>query len=216
MTTKPFVPVPNTLQLDAVYVLNGERCENVFHVQGAGITDLSALANKIMDQYTSWETVTAIPLRSNAAQLLKLVVRDMGTQNGQVWERTSSTGIGTGGTPLPNNATVAIKWTTGFAGRSNRGRTFHIGLAREAVSGSFLLTTSVTALIAGYQALLAKLTDSTVFTGFTTVSNLVVVSKYTKARPAGPAVTKNITGVAIVDGYIDSQRRRLPGHNRHR
>lgn len=211
-----FIPTPNTLQLDAIYTCQGERMENIYHVQGTGITDLNALANKVMDQYVAWETAHVNQIRGNGAQLINLVVHDMGTQNGQVWQRSVVGPISTASAAmLPNNCTIAVKWLTGYAGRANRGRTYHIGLNEAMVTGNDVVSSVQTALIAAYADLLTKLTDSTVFTGFVTTAQMVVVSKHFNKLPRAAGVTKAITGCTLTDAHVDSQRRRLPGHNRH-
>ena len=111
-------------------------------------------------------------------------------------------GNGDQGAALPNNVTIAIKWTTGYRGRSYRGRTYHPALYENMVDGNTINSGSGALIVAAYYALIGAIASANY--------ELCVYSRWSdhNSRPIGLATV--ITN-ATMDSTVDSQRRRLPG-----
>jgi len=104
---------------------------------------------------------------------------------------------------VPDNVTVAVRKGSGFSGRSNRGRIFHVGLNIAQIVGDQIDDAAQDALNDAYSALM---TLSPV--GATV--DFVIVSY---CNDGAWRTTANLVAVTEigVDPNIDSQRRRLAG-----
>lgn len=202
-----FVPAHNVVRVDVVYSWKGETCENVFHFQGDDTpepADMSALATAVRN----WRSASLRPLQANDCLHSKVKVQDLSAVDGLGVELLISPADQGNLTDvsLPNNCTVAVGLKTGFSGRSFRGRAFHIGLTEALRTGNQLTPTTITALIAAYNALRGPFTTNNYFLGILSTRHLGAV------RTAG---LFNIVNQVTVNPVLDSQRRRLPEHNRH-
>lgn len=202
-----FVPAHNVVRVDVVYTWQGEVCENVFHFQGDTTpepADMTALGTAVQN----WRLTNLRPLQSNACLLTKVKVQDLSVVSGLGIEQTlSPASQGSLTDPsLPNNCTIAVALKTGFSGRSFRGRSFHVGLTEILRTGNQITGTTQTSLITAYMAL----------RGPFSVNNYVLGVLSTRFGGV-PRLTGVFTPVnaVTVDLNLDSQRRRLPGHNRH-
>lgn len=135
---------------------------------------------------------------------------DIGVAGGgvTVLDTTGLPAAGTAGSTgnMPNNVTIAISLRTGHAGRSHRGRIYHVGMYAGQLDSTAqqLSSGALAAFQTNYTALMNQLSAC----GGGTLCQLAVASwKLLSAFP--------VTGIQI-DPYLDSQRRRLPFHNRHR
>lgn len=209
---KVFVPAPNTLQVEMVYTTYGGHAENVYHVQGdAAITDIAGLASNMITEFEAWETTSMKGLRSSAYALVKTVVRDVGQIDGPVFEHSPVIAGTQAADPVPDNSTIAVKWVTGRGGRSYRGRSYHIGLTTNMVSGDQLAAAFQASLPAAYQALRDRISNFNWNTFGPTHGRLVVVSaSHNKVARAVAEITP-ITDAVLADTNLDSQRRRLRG-----
>lgn len=200
----PFVPAENTVSVAMIFTQANQRIQNVYNVLYDSAPDLATM-NTLAEDFISWWTTYLQPVVTSNASLVAVDLTLLTTDEGLAI--TYGTGLpqaggNTTGQTAPNNVTVAVKWSTILRGRSNRGRTFHIGLQSLQYDQSTLTVAAHGVLVAAYMALLTTIN--------VTGRNLCVVSKYTggAARPA--AVRTPITTVSI-DLALDSQRRRLPG-----
>ncbi len=199
-----FIPAPNTAQIDMVFMYNGQRCENVYHVQQETPYDQTSLA-VLAALFKNWWDTDMRPLCPNTLGLVLIVARSLESESAPTIEYSSGLPIAGAITTvgqLPNNVTVAVKWTTALRGRSYRGRTFHLGLRDDMVTGNTVDPTALTALQGGYQGLIDDLDGLP--------GDLVVVSRYHNNAPRVTAVVTPVQGFSI-DSTVDSQRRRLPG-----
>lgn len=199
----PFVPAPGIITMATIMTWNGERVENTFNYHSAGTIN-STLLQAMAQTYVNWFTAHESDF-SNTVGLELIYLRDLTSQTSTTFEfipPTSTDGTRTSPT-LPNNCTLAIKRQTGLAGRQNRGRVFHVGLTEDLLSGVNTVAQSQAALLAThYSSLLAsQLTDN-------------AVTEVIYHRKLGTGTT--VLGYVCSDFVLDSQRRRLPGHNRHR
>ena len=202
-----FVPAPNVAQVACFYRSFGEACENVYHVLGSSAWTVSSL-NSLCNAFVTWEDTNASHQRHSAVALQSIEATDLTTQNGlQTFFSTGLPidGLNAGG--LPNNVTVAIKHNTGLRGRSFRGRTFWIGLYASVVSGDAISDAMINALIANMNAL------NSLISGVNGGQHVVLSRKHNGADRA-VAVATPVTAYTV-NAVCDSQRRRLPDHNRH-
>lgn len=199
-----FIPAVNTIRAVMEYNHIGQKCENVFHAQMAGavsLTDLTDLAGTLVN----WFDTQLQPLVSNGTSLDKVTCRDMTVESGAAIEFTTDLPmVGTGGSALPGNVTVATKWSTGLAGRSFRGRTYLIGLPVGNNTGS------ANVLDAGYASDLDDAMEALIADITVDDRTFVVASFFHDNAPRVTAVLTPIVA-ASVDTNLDSQRRRLAG-----
>lgn len=197
-----FQPVENTARFEMVYTYNSVTVENVFHVQSAITSWTNSDLTDSCNDFKTWYVDNIKAKQPSTCSLNKIIATSLHTQVSPKIEYVSGlpiTGTGTG-TPLPGNVTVAVKWVTGNRGRSARGRTFHIGLCEEQVTGNLLDETFYTALLTAYENLLPVVNNSS--------KSLRVVSLWHNKVRLAAGVTYPITGCSI-NSTIDTQRRRL-------
>lgn len=198
-----FIPAADTAEVVMTYTLpDGNQAKNVYNVREANITSWSPTAlNLLCDEFEDWETSTAKTMRSTGVLCTRIAARDLSSENGAIVERVVAI-AGTVASPvLPANVTFAIKSSTGFAGRSFRGRTFWIGINEGAVTGDILATAWIEFFIAAMEALQTALLAN----GWVPV----VVSRYSGGSPRSAAVVTDIISYSATDNIIDTQRRRL-------
>lgn len=203
--THGFIPANGVFNFKLIFDQYGQKMMNNFNVlSGGGVlqADMDRIQLKLLD----WLTANWKPASGNTASCSLMVGQYIGVEGGiQKDYVVSPAVVGTVNTgAMPANVTFCAKWGTGFAGRSARGRTFHIGLTSGNVSGNTLIGASVTAFVAVYTALLTKLGAGG------TVDKLVVTSYCNNGFWRINASSLPVTGVSI-EANLDSQRRRLTG-----
>lgn len=204
----PFIPLPDTAQVQMIYTSANEPCENVYYVQGATGWDIAGLT-ALVTYFAAWESGTAHTMRSDNVILTLIRAVDFSTSTGAEVETPQAiTGTLTPN-HLPNNVTWSIKANTGLRGRSFRGRTYWIGLngAQVDTSGQSVLNAPATNIVAGLNTLRTGALPNS--------GKLVVASRFSGGNPRAVGVCTPIIEYVAIDQFTDSQRRRLHGHNRH-
>lgn len=202
-----FIPFDRVAKLEAIFLLDNQRCQNVHHFWfEAAITqqDLEDLAA----EYKTWWDTQLAPHLPTALSLVLIKVTDLTVENGMSIEYSTGLPL-TGDSPsavLPNSCTFTIKWTTGRGGRSYRGRTYFVGLREDIVVNNLVDLAYVTQLIPIYQELV-------VLDLPTNDCVMVVASKFSNGLPRAVGLATVVTNCSI-DRIVDSQRRRLPGRGR--
>lgn len=197
-----FIPAPATVRVEMRFTQQGQKVENVYNVlmtQEINVGNVQALAGV----FASWWTTSMSDDVSTGLTLQSVVATDISVPDGLSIEHTEglpASGLNASGQP-PMNVTVAIKWITGLAGRSFRGRTYHLGIVNNQLANSTVNPSEVTTLHNLYQMLLTEV--------LTTTNHLAVVSKFHNKAPRDTAVVTPIIDVSV-DDTTDSQRRRLP------
>lgn len=191
------------------YNSGGQVCENVYHVLGASewtTTTLGALGV----YFENWENTLGKTRRGTSTQLQAVICVALVTEDGPA----VFSAVAIDGTEpyelLPNNVTLAIKWTTNKRGRSYRGRTYWIGLSlgdQSSVNSNQIDSGRATDILNDM---------TTLMTGTKPNGGQLVVLSYandcTWRTTAEPTV---IVAATLTDPVFDSQRRRLPAHNIH-
>lgn len=198
----PFVPFVNTVQVEMLYRLDGQVCENVLHYTGEAVpteTNMNTLASDIVAR---WNT-NLKPLIHSSAALNSIRITSLQSASAPVIEYTTGLPItGTAaGNAVPNNVTVVTKLITEQRGRSFRGRIYHIGIGTNMFTGNTLVSTYRTSLRAAWLLMLN-------FPG-TPEWSMVVASKVADGAPRTTGVATFVSGISI-NPTLDSQRRRLP------
>lgn len=207
-----FVPIDNCAQVTMLYQTAGDFAENIYYVGSPEAAWTSASLLTLCGVFRSWESASGKTARSTTVGLTMVKARDMTVEGGPEASLVVSPAIfGTDSTgALPDNVSIAIKWVTGVAGRSHRGRTYHIGSTKgfqDTIADNFTAAQAA-ALLTVYGTLL---TDVNATAG----QVMVQVSRQENKTPISPANQHPIIGAQLADLHFDSQRRRLLGHNKH-
>lgn len=200
----PFIPVDKTVKLEGIFLLDGQRIENVHHFyfgNGVDVINMEELAAF----YINWFDTSLAPHLPNAIQLVLVKCTDLTIENGDSIEVTTGLPIAgdAASAPLPNNCTMTIKWITGRAGRSYRGRTYFPVLREDIVVGNMVDAPYAVQLLDVYANLIAV-------NLLTSDCQLVVVSRFHNNAPRAVGLVTPVINL-VIDRVIDSQRRRLPG-----
>lgn len=200
----PFQPAPNTALIEWIYLLDGQLCENTYHVQQSvpfTAGDCSMVATIAYD----WWTDEMSPTISEDVTLLRTEVKGLDDPTSPFFVRTpgtlSSGGAGVGATP--NNVTFAVKHTTALSGRSSRGRWYVVGIPGTLIVASALGLAQAALYVATFVTLDALLVAEGL--------EPVIVSRRQNSVVLPEAVNYPITAHSFTDNTVDSQRRRLPG-----
>ena len=197
-----FTPVDNSARFELVFTHNGVPCENVFHLFSA-ITSWTStdLADSCLN-FKTWWAANLESLVSTETTLVKIIATALHEQTSPKIEYV--TGLPLAGTGLsaamPGNVTLAVKWTSGNRGRSARGRTYHIGLMEDQVTGNQLDESVYTDMLTAYEALMPVVNVSS--------KSLRILSLWHDGVKRDAGLMTPVTGVAI-EPTIDTQRRRL-------
>jgi hypothetical protein len=202
---------------------DGSTASQGFWVKKSGVwtpTTMLALAAVLKTWWNTGDgTQKPFHFQDSGYSLSEIVVRDYTTISSPVV--TYNTGLPIAGTgdpthALPMGVAFALTLRTGLAGRSNRGRTFLMGLTTDFLASEHLNTVSATFaadFVLAYDSLIPAIVagDAT--------ESLVVVSRHWNAGvPRGAMVSRaaGITTPVLSFGYsnllLDFQRSRAPGH----
>lgn len=199
-----FIPVPNTAMVELFFTQDAQNMENTLYFQKGDpwtTLQLATLATEIITWWTAnlaSNTVMGVALRAVKATSLE-------SDTAPAFELPATPGTGGtfSGVALPNNVTMAVKFLTDGRGRSARGRNYIVGIPDSEVTGNTISAAYRNSIVSAYN----ELRDSTVITS----GEHVVVSRFTGGNPRTTGLAQEVTGVAITDAIVDSQRRRLPG-----
>jgi len=207
----PFVPVPNVLEVDPLYLQDGQRVENTLYFEkssGWSPSDITDWLSQVNDLITD----QLMPFLANSIQFIELIARllDTASSIGATVPITPVVTGGVGGGSAPNSVSYAISFKTGLTGRSFRGRNYVPGLPSALISGNTVDAGWRGNIIGFYLALQeAAATNGTPW---------VVVSRFSGVDPVtgdpiprATGVTTPIITVSTFDMTVDNQRRRLPG-----
>jgi len=203
-----FVPFGGGAQVELLLDYDEQQCETTFHVHqdvNWNSLTLPLLASTFYDWWDDYMQAlvpNTVLLRAVRATALHAI-------NAPGVELAVNPPLAGAGTnpQLPNNVTIALKWTTGLRGRSFRGRSYHVGLAEGQVVANIVDSAHLTNLIDAY------MTIPTLLAAVNVEWTLVVASRYENGQPRVSGLMTPITGLTS-DGVIDSQRRRLPKRGR--
>lgn len=202
-----FVPVPATAQFTMVYQgTNGSRMVNVVNLRKiAGDWSPEALEEACV-ALADWHLETYDATQSNQVALVSVEGRDLSTQDSYVFTFPvipAQAGAGTAPV-MPNNVTLAIKFGTPYAGRSFRGRVYHIGASESSITGDFWDGATVDLIVSAWRVLQNSV-------AFELGTELVVVSRVSEGVQRAVGVATPVSYIVVTDLRVDTQRRRLSG-----
>lgn len=201
-----FIPVLNTVGLFLRHSVGGAIMGNQIWVldEEAGI--VSPRVQQITEAVNTWWTTV---LRNQISQSVALVAvegRDFTVPDGEVFvAQNTPPPMGAVASPvLPAHTTLALSLRSGLAGRSRRGRIYHVGLSEGDVTGDFVAQPRADGIKTAWDtlrtAVLAPINCTHVIVSF--VSNGV---------PRETALRTPVTTTTHIDLRVDTQRRRLIG-----
>lgn len=218
------IPGPGLIEVTMGFSMpDGELAVNVFGVDSGGTasisnTDLTQVADVFKDWWQTGDgTHSYRAFQQSSGQLIEVKARDLGDSTSLESIVNVSLSGTDGGEALPNGVTFTLTARTGLAGRSQRGRTFLAGLSKNFLSaGDVNVADSAHAgnAVAAFDGLLASLADITL-TDAGTQPVLAVFSRVSAGIRRAAIAATPIIGYGYHDLFMDYQRRRAPGHNRH-
>lgn len=197
-----FQPAPDIMEIEMRFTQDGQKIENVYHVERDD-SDSPAARLTVATFFYDWWAAEMQPLVAAEVQLREIYVTDLGTEGGgtSTFVPTTTTTGANVNTSMPNHVTLSVSARTNRSGRSYRGRSYFIGLTQNVVTASRVSSGAVAAIQAAYNTLQNTYIEQGV---------LVVLSRRNNGAERLAAVGEPIVQWVIVDDVIDGQRRRLP------
>lgn len=198
-----FQACPNCAEVTVVFTANVERVANVFHAEKPGgydQADINALAN-LVDQYAASQL---LPIMSEDVKYEMVEVRGLDSPNDLIDQDGTNSAFGAVlSAALPNNVTLSLKKTSGFTGRSARGRWYCVGIPTDMLTANENVfdATDVDAWVAAVDRIRFEVEQST--------WNAVILSRYANGVLRDEGETFPWASVVAVNENVDSQRRRL-------
>jgi len=202
-----FVPAVNTVNAFMEFGMpNNVLAGNSLWIRDQLGQPTAARLELLCELLKNWWNTQMKTAVSNEIALVRINARDMTVQNGVVLDYTVGLPIAaTGNSPsMPANVTIAITLRTGFAGRTRRGRLYHIGLTEAQVVGNYISVAAQQFIQNAYRLLRSQYLMPNSF-------EWVVCSRFNNGQPRQQALLTPITEIFMIDRRVDSQRRRLPG-----
>ena len=125
----PFIPIPDTAEVAVRVLQDGQNLANVGMFAIRASPPPPSCKPSPARPSPFWQDQLR-PLVPGTVQLLEVSVVDQSEEGGiAALLAPSSNNAGTSTSPaMPNATTIAVKKNTGRAGRSYRGRVYHVGL----------------------------------------------------------------------------------------
>jgi len=201
----PFQSVPETAEATPIFLVNGQLIQNTYHGRKSGgysTADLEAFAEAVDLSVAAHQ----LPLLSTEVTYVRTEVRGLEFENDQVVIDSTSTDPGTiASPPLPLSVSFAVKRTSGFTGRSARGRVYwpSVNLAQVLATDENRMAVSNAAAVVNA---IEEMRLDIVAAGWVPV----IVSRFANGAPRAEGVTFNWTGTSSDDNRFDSRRDRMP------
>lgn len=201
-----FQRVTDTAEIDIIYSMNGATVQNVFYaalVGGYTLANLDVLAAAVDAQVQgTWKALQPID-----AVYIRTEVRGLAAENDLVTSNNTNTGPGVDASAaIPNNVTLAVKKTSGFTGRSARGRTYWIGIPRDKLTNAnenLLIASYVDFIVAAVDSIRTAIIGAALWTP-------VLVSRFAEGVQRDEGLLFPWAGSVAVDNQVDTLRGRLP------
>ena len=208
----PFVPVPNTAEVELRMTLDSQRIENTLYFFNAAGPDPTSM-NLLAAELETWWINEAAPLLPADVALREIVVTDLTAANSfQITRGITPPEPGTLGQPaLPNNVTLAVSFRTAIRGRGYRGRNYVPALTEGQVVNNTVAGATVTDWATAYASILTDPGIAGAGWVWVVASRYLGVDSNGKPIPRVVGNAEPITSVVVTDATVDSQRRRLPG-----
>lgn len=197
---------PNIVQVEWLYTLDAQQCENRLMVDILAEPDPADLETLAIAAWNWWEE-TYSPFITSQCLLRAVVATSLHTADAPqfTYAPDATTTGGDTGDAMPNEVSLCVSLRSAARGRSARGRWYVAGLPRAAMNGT---NTVFPTTASSYASALSTLFATINGDGHTPV----IVSFFSGGvlRPGGP-VYYGIESAVVIDNIVDSMRRRKPG-----
>jgi len=200
-----YIVADETAKVQMYFSTPGGVAMNVLNFRTDGGWNAVSLDVLVDEVATSWEAQFS-PLQSDQVECYRIVATDLGAPIPAQVDKAPVNDL-TGGRAsviMPGNVTVVTKFGTGLAGRSQRGRTYHIGLTDDMCVGDSLVAGMADTIRDAWIDFAGEVHDSPA------AADLVVVSYCHNNAWRTAAQVLNVT-TFTTEGILDSQRKRLFG-----
>ena len=200
----PDLPVPNTVQVEILYLLFNQRVQNVWHATFPGGVDAVTLSD-CATQFAGWAANVLMPLLSSNCTFIGLEVTNISIPNGGKlsFQQIPAIAGGNINPSEPGNVSLCISLRTAQTGRAYRGRKYIPGMPVNQRTGNQVLSPWAADLVTAVNDLIGFVQG---INGF-----LSVVSRTLDLVERLVPVATTVTAVTFTDLNIDSMRRRLTG-----
>lgn len=194
----------NLAAITLSYTYFGQVTANTLFFTGVSDWNPSTLED-LAEAIIDWWQTEVRPQLSNSLTLVSVEARDLGAVDSYVVEeQCSGDCVGAVTDPgLPGSIAMVIKFSTGLAGRSKRGRNYVMGWGEERVTGNEFVTEYIAPMVASYEALAG-------YVGLVNSSVHVVFSRVDCSDVIDTGDMYPVIGYST-DGLVHTQRRRLLG-----
>lgn len=207
---RPFVPLPDAVQVEARFTLLGQEVEMRWYELFDHTPTAEDMISMNLD-FENWIATILFPSLSSQLQLREIVSTDWSSNSGlqETYVPPGTVVGGQGGAMLPNQIAVVASLRTGRRGRSFRGRTYIPGATEAELSDSNTLSP---ASAAAFSAIMLDIPGF----GTSWPYRLVIGSFYSGVDAQHKPIPR-VTGIATpvdaisIDPVLGSQRRRRPG-----
>lgn len=211
MSTRPFIPAPNTVSVEVFGSYRGAVIESVFHVLKGSPFTLSQVQG-LRGVFVTWINTYWKLCFVSAFLITRVRIKALDSDSAPMEDYPISPVVagtmGCGGQYLPGSACLAFKLATGLSGRSYRGRVYVPVTCTDLTpspGNNDVSTTWSNSVIANISNLL------TVIPAWDASAHLAIASFRHANAWRTTAVVTPVISVVIVDSHLDSQRRRLSG-----
>jgi len=202
----PFIPAPDTAQVEVIASLFGQIIENILYFSVTGgfePTQIAQLAATVADYWSS----DMLPHLSDNYTLLRVEAKDISSDGQPSYTNTAHVGESgaISGGCLPGGSAFCVSFRSGLSGRSYRGRNFIGGIPLSNVSGNQVLSAWADPLVAVYAGI-----NDAVDADLPGVFQ-AIVSRFHLGAPRTEALVSPVVSWVATDYNVDAQRRRLTG-----
>jgi hypothetical protein len=204
--SRPFIPAPNTSSIELIYTAGAYSMENVLHAHKSSpytLADLQAQRAIV----NTWDATYWSVQRPGFVFLSRIHSKALDTASSpfEDYVLSSARPGGNSGGFMTLAPTFAVKLTSGYSGRSARGRIYVPGLTQSLLSDGY---GNVLAGVANnWVTYVTNLISALAAGGYT----LCVTSFRNNKAWRTTAVNYDVTSVSYTDLHADVQRRRMPG-----
>jgi hypothetical protein len=202
----PFIPAENTAVVKMVFQTDGGEALNVLHFSNPSGWASSSLLDLALAVDQAWEDNVRL-LVAPTVLLKEVTAQDVSVDEGAGNSVTVLAAGTNASAALPDNCTLAISFRTGFAGRSRRGRLYHVGMTEAQAVGDKLAAGAQAVFLTAYETMFSDIAAAVPDTLH------VIVSYCHDGAWRADALVTPVNGY-IVDDTMDSMRKRLSGRGR--
>lgn len=197
-------PIPHCVKVELRHICDGQSVYNTFYAQCEAEPTIPELEDMCSGAEDAWVANWQAKLTSDISLFEITATSLTGLDAGRVVRSVDPPQQGTkDDQPLPLNATVAIKRSTGHRGRGRNGRIFWPHLSKNQVDGDTVVGTDLSGLVTAAQAMGTGIAAA----GPAGTTDVVAHQFGTHA-----GTSDVVLSYVAADNYVDTQKDRLPRH----